>query len=163
MTTEAHEIAIRLADEGVPLGAIARSVQLPSEELRRHLCVARDAGRLISLPRADWPPGFPREERAVELSRQIVSDREALAMAAKQLFNLTPGEAELFLMLLQPGLIRRDVVTSTRVVYVHIHRLRKHLSAFGLHITTLWGYGYKLSDPDRRRAMELIMGREPVA
>jgi hypothetical protein len=159
MTEEAHEIAIRLADEGVPLGAIARSVQLPSEELRRHLCLARDAGRLISLPRPDWPPGYPREERAVELSRQIVSDREALAMAARQMFDLTPIEADLFLLLLQPGMIRRDVMTSTRTTHVHVHRLRKHLSPFGLHIGTLYGAGYKLY-PDRRRAMDLLLGRE---
>jgi hypothetical protein len=158
--TDAFEIAIRLADEGVPLGAIARSVQLPSEELRRHLCLVRDAGRLISLPRADWPPGFPREERAVELSRQIVSDREALAMAAKQMFDLTPIEADLFLLLLQPGTIRHDVATSIRTTYVHIHNLRRRLTAFGLTIANIWGYGYKLSDPDRRRAMDLIMGRE---
>ncbi len=152
------EIAIRLADEGVPLGAIARSVRIPSEDLREHLAAARDDGRLLELPRADWPPGYPREERATELSRLKAADRGALVAAAKQVFDLTGGEVELLLAMLQSPVLKRDAATSN-VTGVRIHRIRKSLAAFGLTITTLWGCGYRLSDPDRRRAMELIMGR----
>src|SRR3954465_15888923 len=63
----AVDFAIRLADEGVPLRAIARATKIPSEELRTALEEARDDGRLIELPRDDWPPGFPRDQRALQL------------------------------------------------------------------------------------------------
>jgi hypothetical protein len=48
-------IAIRLADEGVPLRAIARATNIPSTQLYETLTVARMDGRLLSLPRDDWP------------------------------------------------------------------------------------------------------------
>jgi hypothetical protein len=50
------EVAIALADEGVPLACIARATRIPSDELRDHLLEAREAGRLIDLPRHDWAP-----------------------------------------------------------------------------------------------------------
>ena len=61
-------IAVRLADEGVPLRAIARATNTPSDQLRTKLREARDEGRLLDLPKEDWPPGFPRDQRALQLS-----------------------------------------------------------------------------------------------
>lgn len=145
-------IAERLADEGVPLCAIARSVRIPSQDLREHLAAARDDGRLLDLPKEDWPPGFPRDERAAELSRKLVCDRGALLVAARQLFGLTVAEAELLLMLVQLAVVR-----SSNVTCVRIHHLRRRLATFGITVTTLWGCGYRLSGPDRRKAIDLIL------
>jgi hypothetical protein len=151
-------IAVRLADEGVPLCAIARAIQVPSEAVREQLTQACDDGRLLSLPHNDWPPGFPRDQRALQLSRLTVSDRDSLMLEIKRLFELTSTEVELFLTLLQSSVIRREFATSN-LVSVHIHHLRRRLSAHGLRITTLWGHGYQLSDADRRKAMDLILAR----
>ena len=87
-----------------------------------------------------------------------MTDRDALILAIKELFELTLTEAGLFLTLLQTPVIRREALTSN-VTAVHISHLRNRLSAFGLEVVTLWGVGYKLDETDRRRAMELIMAR----
>jgi hypothetical protein len=65
------EVAIRLADEGVPLCAIARATRIPSDELREQLRAAQEDGRLISQPAHDWPPhdAKPRRTLADERSR----------------------------------------------------------------------------------------------
>jgi hypothetical protein len=65
------EIAIRLADEGVPLRAIARACRIPSSELRAQLEAAHKDGRIVDLPKEDWPPYDVRSRRTVaEVRRQ---------------------------------------------------------------------------------------------
>jgi hypothetical protein len=81
------DIAVRLADEGVPLRAIARAVQIPSSSLREQLHEAKSDGRLLELPCDDWPPGFPRDQRSLQLSRLMVEDRFALSLAVERLFQ----------------------------------------------------------------------------
>ena len=151
-------IAVRLADEGVPLCAIARATGTPSGEVRERLELACAEGRLIDLPKEDWPPGFPRDQRAAELSRLAVTDRDALVLAAKELFGLTLTEVELFLTLLQTPVIRREF-SASNLTSVHIHHLRRRLAAHGIEVTTLWGYGYKLAEADRRRAMDIVLAQ----
>ena len=148
-------IAVRLADEGVPLRAIARAIQVPSDTLRDQLAQALDDGRLLELPHNDWPPGFPRDQRALQLSRLIAADRETLARAVRALFRLTVTETALLLALLQTPAIGRGGTLRS----VHIHHLRARLRPFGLAIATLWGDGYQLADGDRRKAMDLILAR----
>jgi hypothetical protein len=116
-------IAVRLADEGVPLRAIARATNTPSDQLRAKLREAHDEGRLLDLPKEDWPPGFPRDQRALQLSRMVTQNPEAVTLAASRVFGLTATEVSL------------------------------------LAIGTLWGYGYQLSEPHRRKVMDLILSR----
>ena len=59
LTTPPIDLAIRLADEGVPLRAIARATAIPSEQLRDELYSAKINGLLIELPSEDWPPRAP--------------------------------------------------------------------------------------------------------
>ncbi len=94
-------IAIRLADEGVPVRAIARATNIPSAQLYETLTVARMDGRLLSLPRDDWPPGCPRDQRALQLSRLAAENRDSLMLAIQAIFCLTLQEARLLLLLLQ--------------------------------------------------------------
>ena len=156
MTPEASldNIAVRLAHEGVPLAAIARSVGVPSDTLRHQLIEARDDGRLLDMPPPDWPVGSSRDQRALQLSRLLVSDRDALARAAAKIFALTSTEVELLLALLRAPIARRDALTNTMTV--HIHHLRRRLARFGIKIETLWGSGYVMPDADRKRALDLI-------
>jgi hypothetical protein len=149
------ELAVRLADEGVPLRAIARATKIPSDDLRQTLHEAKLEGRLIELPHDDWPPGFPRDQRALQLSRLAVDNKDALVLAIQQLFGLTPTEIQLLLALIQ----RPMVPKSSKTMDVHIHFMRRRLVSFGIVIETLWGFGYQLSDPHRRTAMDLILAR----
>jgi DNA-binding response OmpR family regulator len=156
-------LTIRLADEGVPLRAIARATKQPSATVREQLQTARTGGYLLELPREDWPPGFPRDRRALQLSRMLVENRTALFLTTQKVFGLTKTEAELLLALTQNENLsknaRADMVgMNQKTVDVHIHRVRRALAPFGIEIGTLWGYGYNLSTANRRKTMELILG-----
>jgi hypothetical protein len=61
--------------KGVPLGAIARVTRISSEVLRERLRDAKATGSLVELPRDDWPPGFSRDQRALQLSRLAARSR----------------------------------------------------------------------------------------
>ena len=161
VVTQPLEFAIRLADEGVPLRAIARAIRIPSEDLRLHLIEAKDDGRLIDLPRDDWPPGFPRDQRALQLSRMQTENQDALFVAIQKMFHLTRGEASLLLALVQNMQVSRSSPVAdqaSKVIDVHVCRLRRYLEPFGVEITTLWGSGYQIATPQRRKIMDLILG-----
>src|SRR3954469_21120917 len=101
-------LAVGLANEGVPLRAIARVVKLPSGTVRKHLTDAHAGGRLLELPRDEWPPGFPRDQRSLQLSRLMVENKSALTLAVQQVFGLTPTEAEILLGLIQNRALPKD-------------------------------------------------------
>ena len=151
-------IAVRLADEGVPLRAIARATKTSSDILREQLTSAQADGRLLDLPRDDWPPGFPRDQRALQLSRMVVEDREAVLLAVQYVFKLTATEVGLFMTLLQHAVVakaRTDM--SDNAIDVHMFHIRRRLMPFGIALATLRGYGYQLSVEARRQVMDLIM------
>lgn len=151
-------IAVRLADEGVPLRAIARATGTSSEAVRERLHQAHDNGTLVSLPKEDWPPGFPRDQRALQLSRLVADDREAVVLAMQQVFHLTATEVSLLMMLLQnPNVSKARIDMVHRTIDVHICNIRRRLAPFGIAVNTLWGYGYQLTADARQRVMELIV------
>jgi len=160
------EIAIRLADEVVPLRAIARAIKESSDVLRDRLRAAQAAGRLLDLPRDDWPPGFPRDQRALQLSRLVVENRDAVLLAVQQIFHMTPTEVGLLLVLLQHASLFKDRIDNmmpAKTVDVHICRIRKRLLPYGIEITTLWGNGYRLPLAGRRKTMDMIMQQVEAA
>jgi hypothetical protein len=151
-------IAVRLADEGVPVRAIARATSIPSDTLRVTLTEARSSGLLLDLPREDWPPGFPRDHRALQLARMARQDRVGLALAVARLFGLTGTETELFVSMLQHDrLSKHHARWSSNAIDVHVCRLRKALHPFNIVVKTLWGHGYQIPPDDRRRAFDLIL------
>ena len=169
---DSSDIAVRLADEGVPLRAIARAVQVPSSALREQLHEALSDGRLIALPKDDWPVGLPRDQRSLQLSRMMREDREAMHLVVMQLFGLTPSGARVLVKLLEKNHVSRealhialsrttDPVSDIKIVDVAICSLRKRLEKFGIEIVTLWGYGFQLPAEHRRRVMDLILAAAP--
>jgi hypothetical protein len=152
------DFAVRLADEGVPLRAIARATRIPSDDLRDALFEAKREGRLLELPRDDWPPGFPRDQRALQLSRLVIENRGALFIAVQQVFHLQMAEVPLLLTLLQHDAMckKRDDM-AVKTVDVHICAMRKKLRPFDLMIRTIWGYGYQMAIDQRRRTMDIIL------
>jgi DNA-binding response OmpR family regulator len=151
-------VLIRMADEGIPLAAIARSAGIPSPVVREQLVHAKSEGRLLELPKEDWPPGFPRDQRALQLSRLTVESRAALTLVVQQLFHLTRTQVALLLALVQnPELAKPRLDMSAKTLDVHICALRKLMAPFAIRIQTLWGYGYRLSAADRHRIMDMIL------
>jgi hypothetical protein len=152
-------VAIALAYEGVPLCAIARATEIPSETLRERLRVAQMTGLLIELPRDDWPPGVPRDQRALQLSHLVHKSRPELSATVACVFRLCPVEASLLLDMLQHNLMRKDRVRgmSRNSVDVHICRMRRQLEPHRIAIETIWGVGYRIPAGDRQRAMGLIL------
>jgi DNA-binding response OmpR family regulator len=156
--TPAVDLQVRLADEGVPLRAIARATRIPSETVRDLLHQAREDGRLVELPREDWPPGFPRDQRALQLSRMVHENRDALFLAVQQVFNLTHTEVSLLMALIQsPSVLKARQDMSNKTVEVHLCSLRKQLQPFAISISTLWGYGYQLTRENKHKVMDLIL------
>jgi hypothetical protein len=157
-------VAVRLADEGVPLRAIARAIGQPSTDLRERLAQAKATGQLVELPKEDWPPGFPRDQRALQLSRMVADDKAAVELALAQVFHLTSTEIGLVLLLLaNPSVPKERINMVHRTIDVHICNIRRRLSPFNVSIGTLWGHGYQLTAEARTRIMELILAhaREP--
>lgn len=157
------QVAIRLADEGVPLRVIARTLHTPSDAIRAQLHLAKDNGQLLDLPKEDWPPGFPRDQRALQLSRLVVEDREAVIFAIQRVFHLTSTEVTLLMLLLSHSSVPKTRINlATKCIDVHIYNIRKRLRPFGVAISTLWGYGYQLSTDSRQRIMDLLLTKDGV-
>ena len=143
---------------GCRCAAIARATHIPSTRLYETLTLARMEGRLLDLPRDDWPPGCPRDQRSLRLSRMVTQNPEAIALAMQRVFSLTSAEVILLTALIQNVNVSRERIDMPRkTVDVHICHLRRRLAPFGITIATLWGYGYQLSVDGRAKAMELIL------
>lgn len=154
-----QDIAVRLANEGVPVRAIARAVQAPSADIRVHLESARAHGDLIDIPCDDWPAGYPREQRLLQLSRLVTHNKPALQMALRSIFKLAPVQVPILLLLLSNDEVARHrlIAAGTASLTVNLCRLRRQLSTFGLKIETMYGYGYFMPAPHRRKALDLIL------
>lgn len=156
----AVDFAVRLADEGVPLRAIARATNIPSDDLRLQLQEAQMDGRLLELPRDDWPPGFPRDHRALQLSRMTSENKDAIFVAIRQTFCLQPSEVPLLLAMTQhTQMSKKRMDMSEKTVDVHICRMRKQLRPFEIYIKTIWSFGYQMTVEHRRRVMDIILQR----
>jgi DNA-binding response OmpR family regulator len=144
------DVAIRLADEGVPLCVIARATQIPSADLRVHLEAAQEEGRLLELPENDWPPYNTRSRRTV------AEDRGAQAVALRTITGATRAEAGLLQALVTSSSICRHGYKSPGAIDVHIHYLRRRLAPLGIVIVSVHGHGYRLKSEDRARLLVMI-------
>ena len=171
---DSSDIAVRLADEGVPLRRLPAPCRTPSSDLREQLHEALSDGRLLELPSMTGRPGCPKDQRALQISRMVRENREALHLVAMQLFSLTPSGARVLVKLLETEHASRealhvalvatsDPASDIKIVDVAICSLRKRLEKFGIEIVTLWAYGFQLSSEHRRRAMDLILAAAPPA
>jgi hypothetical protein len=142
----------------VPLRAIARACQLPSDELRQTLWEAKNDGRLLELPHDDWPRGFPRDRRSLELSKLLRKDQNTAPQKVAELFDLTPTETKLLLALLELTLLPREREDmSCNTLYVHICNLQTKLNAYGIQIERVWGWGYCLRKRSQHTIIDLIL------
>jgi len=162
-------VAVRLADEGVPLYAIARSLRAPSDLVRVALHAAKDEGKIVDLPREDWPPNSLRNTRDPVANRKM--DDEDTVFNCVRLFKVTRQQASLLSVLIRRNEVSKDMMhqiiekcrapnkgdqTDPKMVDVVICNLRKRLKPTGLKIETMWGCGYFMKPDMRARALELI-------
>jgi hypothetical protein len=144
------EVAIRLADEGVPLCAIARATQIPSDELREQLQAARERGQLLNLPAHDWPPHDAKPRQV------LAEDRDRQTVVIRTICGATKSEASLLLDLLRTDSICKSRYPSPGAIDVHIFHLRQRLAPHDIAIISVHGHGYRLSGEDRTRLQVMI-------
>jgi hypothetical protein len=153
------DIAIRLADEGVPVQAIARATGLAYADLHAQLQMARMNGDLVAIPRADWPTGYPREQKLQLLTRLVLHNKTDVERTICRIFGLRPhGLGRILLLLLLRSEVHRERIhrkdSSTGAVYVS--HLRRALQPFGLAVETHYARGYSMRPEHRRLALDLI-------
>jgi hypothetical protein len=164
------DIAIRLADEGVPVRAIARAVHIGADELRPRFEQAKLTGRLVDLPREDWPPGVPRHHRVPDLRPIAEIDEEVLKACVMQIFGITAGQARIMLVLIRRYAVPRAQMheiynqrmtgtadTYEKIIDVQICKMRHALKIHEIEIQTVWGFGYRMSTTCRRKALDLLL------
>ncbi len=156
----------RLADEGLPVCAIARALKMPSDEVRELLQDALSEGVIVEYPREDWPPGCKRNSRGPKFD-SFVEDNDRLQLSCARYFGTTKQQSAILAMLLKRSeatkvqlhqVIERDRPnakdqTDIKLVDVLICILRRKLKPFGFAIKTMWGTGYLMEAKDRAKAV----------
>lgn len=166
----ASAIAIRMADEGIPVLAIARATRLPSDEVYEVLRDAVMRGVIIELPKDDWPIGTTRTARNAFAGTPLEQDEE-LQIACARCFKATRLEAAVLAVLLKRNEVTKKQVhlvieairpgdnrdpTDPKMVDVVICHLRKKLKLYDLEIETVWGIGYLIPPVHRTTAMNTL-------
>jgi hypothetical protein len=167
---------IRLADEGIPIRAIARATKLSSESIREALHTATDLGQIVGLPRDDWPAGASRDNRHPDPGGSLRLNDEKLIFNISRLFKVTKLQAALFAVLIKRTEVIKETLhqviesrrkpnkeeTDPKMVDVVICHLRQRLEPFGLAIETQWASGYYMTLDMRKKAnllLEQFIGR----
>lgn len=170
-----EELITKLADEGVPVRAIARAVELPSEEIRRVLNAAAEVGEIVEKPQDDWPADSGRMSRRPAYTPPH-AHADYVKFQSMRVFKLTPAEARIFAVLLRnlhaskevlhnahederhrPGRNPMTESTDKKIIDVLICKIRtKVTKPFGVEIATAWGSGYEITPDNRKRAYELL-------
>jgi hypothetical protein len=166
------DIAVRLADEGIPVRAIARAIKVAGEEVYEVLRGAMLEGRLIGLPKDDWPPGSPRANR-LQADHNLLTDEEQIKFLCSVQFKTTRLQSALLATILKRQQVSKqtlhDVIEHTRLTYgthkeptdqkmvdVMVCHLRKKLKPFNFDILTVWGTGYRMETAHREAALHML-------
>lgn len=164
--------AIRLADEGIPVRAIARSLKVPSSDVYEMLRDALLSGELLEMPKDDWPIGSSRGSRSA-FNGTPLENEEALQFACARCFRATRLEAAILAVLLRRNEVTKHQLhlvieqmrpgenreaTDPKMVDVIICHLRKKLRPDHINLTikTVWGIGYLIPHSDRERAINML-------
>lgn len=168
--TAPTDIAVRLADEGIPVRCIARAVKVSSEDVYELLNEALASGKIIEMPKDDWPIGQRRDQRS-RLHGTLLEQDEALLFACNRFFKATRLQSAILATLLKRNEVTKAQLhlvieqnrpsdnrdeTDPKMVDVLICHLRKKLTPHRVKIETVWGMGYLIGPADRERAIQLL-------
>lgn len=174
-------VAVRMACEGIPVAAIARSISRASGEVHGTLAMAQVSGQISAVPKYDWPPTSKLADHlpchAVEMPETDV------VFNARRVFKLTPLEAGFIVVLLRcehadkarlhtvienqrfsrASNPDRLEVTDQKMVDVMICKLRKKLVTVDERFTieTVWGSGYYIA-PAVRALINARLSEKPA-
>ena len=157
------QIAMRLADEGVPVAAIARALQLPSTEVSLLIREQIEDGRLVEMPAPDWRPGSGRKDRGADLG---LAPDTMQGVALQITLRLSPAQAAFLLLLLSrdvatiQGLHLAVASTSWRGSDCHVrvvaHQVRRRLRPFGFDFAAVPSVGYRML-PDVKETLRVFV------
>jgi len=162
-------ICVRLADEGVPVRAIARGLKQSTDAVRLTIDEAKEAGVIVYKPKDDWPPGGARDSRVPLWVRDGNTLEDDTIHNCQRMFKVTPLQASMLAVLLIrseaskdalhqviQGRSRRREESNPKIVDVIICHLRKRLKPIGLVVHTLWARGYYIEPAQRKFIMDMI-------
>ena len=164
--TATNSAIARLADEGVPVAAIARALLLPSDNVREILHDAIAYGVLLDMPKEDWPPGSRRYQRGLTAD-SLLNNEERLRFACSRYFKTTRLQSAILSVMLKRHEATKDQLhqvveqmgssdkeaTDRKMVDVLICLLRRKLAPFKISIQTSWGVGYLIEPEHRDKAI----------
>lgn len=173
ITTLVYDVAVRMADEGIPVRAIARATHLPSEDVYQALRDAIARGSIVEMPKDDWPPGSNRSTRSPFNGTHLESE-DALRTACTRYFNASPLEAAMLALMLKRDEVTKEQlhavienarppgreITEIKMVDVMICKLRKKLKPRDIEVKTMWGLGYYIARIHRDRAISLLLAMQ---
>lgn len=168
-------VVVALADEGIPLSVIARATKSDLGHIRTIVTDAVESGRVIEMPRFDWPPTSKRADRVPHQLHKSLDDN-ALMVTCMKVFKVTRLQATVLMVLLRKdeaykstlhnaiesrrhvraGENRQLEPTNPKMVDVVICHLRKKLKRHGIEIKTLWSQGYFMDGEHRKKAFTLL-------
>lgn len=169
-------IAVRAANEGIPIAAIGRVLAAPFELVSDTLKVALGSGRIAAIPKPDWPPSQAWDSHLPTIPRSANNDDVEFAVG--KVFKLTRLEAGFLMVLLrcdsadkeklhavvedqrQTRHLRPDSsdATDPKMVDVMICKLRKKLRdrCPELTVKTQWGRGYYIEKTIKQKIYEVL-------
>lgn len=153
---------VRLADEGVPIKALVRVFHRPFGEVEGLLKDAKDDGRILALPAADWPKGTSRDLRIPTIAMGRGELPHWLVLGLKVAFDLSLQQASLLSLLIWRGQVSKGALHEAvsgdacpKIVDVIVCKCRRKLERHGIAIGTVWGWGYEMA-PAHRQTARLI-------
>lgn len=165
-----HHLAIRLADEGVPVAAIARAMNRPFGEVADTIRAALHAGEIAAKPPTDWPPGTVRYAPPAErITIPIGNGPSALEEATSAIpitFGLTRAEAKIVAAMMLRDLATKNYLYSAlygidldggaapKIMDVFVCKIRRKLAPHDIEIATVWGRGYRIAPDGKARLVE---------
>lgn len=172
----------RAAAEGIPVGAIARFMKVPYNDVNEALQMALAGGLIVAVPRADWPGSQHWDARTRPALPGKKDDPAEIEFACRNQFKLTALEAGFMVALVNKSCADKEKLhgiveeqrrkratrpdsnepTDPKMVDVIICKLRQKLRGFGYDdfIKTIWGKGYFI-EPAQKRILLAAIGLEP--
>lgn len=169
---DANETVVRLADEQVPVRAIARGTKLPADDVREAIHDAVATGRILRSPRDDWHPHAKGELPPATTAAQM--DDGDLVTKCQRVYKVPPLAASFLALLMRRSEVPKEILhqriearrknhkndpTDPKMVDVIICKLRRQVGMstdWALDIKTLWGAGYYMEPDMRKRAQKFI-------
>lgn len=171
-------LVVRLADEGVPVAAIARVTKRPFDDVALIIDAACASSTIASRPPPDWPHGqtryVPTSSEVHARNRDGLRSLDQAAAMVPFAFRLTGKETcVLGALILRPELSTKNFLHNAvygldvdggaepKIIDVFICKIRNKLRAFRVEIGTIWGRGYCL---DAKSLAEIVrIRREETA